>query len=100
MNSRVRSCFHIAQLTRSVGHIFAYLYTLDDDSERPMDYETFIDVFPQKGMCSLIPPHLDYKIEEQFTDGTGRIIVTKIKIELSFISLLVIGSFPNIFLIC
>ncbi len=25
---------------RSVGHVFEYLYTLDDDSERPMDYET------------------------------------------------------------
>ncbi len=25
---------------KSVGHVFAYLYTLDDDSERPMDYET------------------------------------------------------------
>ncbi len=25
---------------RSVGHVFAYLYTLDDDLERPMEYET------------------------------------------------------------
>ncbi len=25
---------------RSVGHVFAYLYTLDDDSEHPVDYET------------------------------------------------------------
>ncbi len=25
---------------RSAGHVFAYLYTLDDDSECPMDYET------------------------------------------------------------
>ncbi len=34
---------------RSVGHVFAYLYTLDDDSERPMNYETSLlpKVFPQ-----------------------------------------------------
>ncbi len=33
---------------RSVGHVFAYLYTLDDDSESPMDYETSLlpNVFP------------------------------------------------------
>ncbi len=30
----------VAPCVRSVGHVFAYLYTLDDDSERPMDYET------------------------------------------------------------
>ncbi len=30
----------VAQYVRSVGHVFAHLYTLDDDSERPMDYET------------------------------------------------------------
>ncbi len=24
----------------SVGRVFAYFYTLDDDSKRPMDYET------------------------------------------------------------
>ncbi len=30
----------VAPYVRSVGHVFAYLYTLDDDSERPMDYET------------------------------------------------------------
>ncbi len=29
-----------AQYVRGVGHVFAYLYTLDDDSEHPMDYET------------------------------------------------------------
>ncbi len=29
----------IAEL-RSVGYVVAYRYTLDDDSERPMDYET------------------------------------------------------------
>ncbi len=35
-------CYHVivAPYERSVGHVFAYLYTLDDDSERPMDYET------------------------------------------------------------
>ncbi len=29
-----------APYVRSVGHVFAYLYTLDDDSGHPMDYET------------------------------------------------------------
>ncbi len=28
----------VAPYVRSVGHVFAYLYTLDNDSERPMDY--------------------------------------------------------------
>ncbi len=38
----------VAPYVRSVGHVFAYLYTLDDDSERPMDYETSLlpKVFP------------------------------------------------------
>ncbi len=38
----------VAPYVRSVGHVFAYLYTLDDDSECPMDYETFLlpKVFP------------------------------------------------------
>ncbi len=33
---------------RSVGHVFAYINTRDDDSERPMDYEIslFPNVFP------------------------------------------------------
>ncbi len=30
----------IAPYVRSVDNVFAYLLTLDDDSERPMDYET------------------------------------------------------------
>ncbi len=30
----------VAPYVRSVGHVFAYLYTLGDDSECPMDYET------------------------------------------------------------
>ncbi len=30
----------VAQYVRSIGHVFAYLYTLDDDSERPMDFLT------------------------------------------------------------
>ncbi len=30
----------VAPYVRSVGHVFAYLYTLYDDSECPMDYET------------------------------------------------------------
>ncbi len=38
----------VAPYVRSVGHVFAYLYTLDDDSERPMDCETSLlpKVFP------------------------------------------------------
>ncbi len=38
----------VAPYVRSVGHVFAYLYTLDDDSERPMDYVTSLlpKVFP------------------------------------------------------
>ncbi len=40
----------VAPYVRSVGHVFAYLYTLDDDLERPMDYETSLlpKVFPFK----------------------------------------------------
>ncbi len=30
----------VAPYVRSVGHVFAYLYTLDDNSDRPIDYET------------------------------------------------------------
>ncbi len=35
-------CYHViaAPYVRSVSHVIAYLYTLDDDWERPMDYET------------------------------------------------------------
>ncbi len=35
-------CYHVivAPYVRSVGHVFAYLYTLDDNLERPMDCET------------------------------------------------------------
>ncbi len=38
----------VAPYVRSVGHVFAYLYTLDDDSECYMDYETSLlpKVFP------------------------------------------------------
>ncbi len=43
-------CYHVivAHYVRSVGHVFAYFYTLDDDSEHPMDYETCLlpKVFP------------------------------------------------------
>ncbi len=43
-------CYRVilAPYVGSVGHVFAYLYTLDDDSERPMDYETSLlpKVFP------------------------------------------------------
>ncbi len=38
----------VAPYVRSVGHVFAYPYTLDDDSERLMDCETSLlpKVFP------------------------------------------------------
>ncbi len=38
----------VAPYVRSLGHVFAYLYTLDDDLEHPMDYETSLlsKVFP------------------------------------------------------
>ncbi len=43
-------CYHVivAPYVRHIGHVIAYLYTLDDDSERPMDYETSLlpNVFP------------------------------------------------------
>ncbi len=43
-------CYHViaAPYVRSVGHVFAYLYTLDDDSECPMGYDTSLlpKVFP------------------------------------------------------
>ncbi len=38
----------VAPHVRSVGHVFAYLYTLDYNSKRSMDYETSLlpKVFP------------------------------------------------------
>ncbi len=30
----------VAPYVKSVSHVFAYIYTLDDDSECPIDYET------------------------------------------------------------
>ncbi len=44
----VRYCVIAAPYVRSVGHVFAYLYTLDDDLERPRDYVTSLlpKVFP------------------------------------------------------
>ncbi len=41
-------CVIVAPYVRSFGHVFAYLYILDDDSECPMDYETSLlpKVFP------------------------------------------------------
>ncbi len=38
----------VSPYVRSVGHVFAYLYTLDDDSLHPMYYETSLlpKVFP------------------------------------------------------
>ncbi len=44
-------CYHVivAPYVRSVGHVFAYLYTLDDDSKHSMDYATSLlpKVFPK-----------------------------------------------------
>ncbi len=46
----VNVCYHVivAPYVRSVGHVFAYLYSRDDDLERHMDYETYLlsNVFP------------------------------------------------------
>ncbi len=43
-------CYRVieAPYVRIVGHVFAYLYTLDDDLEGPMDYEISLlpKVFP------------------------------------------------------
>ncbi len=43
-------CYRVkaALYVRSVGHVFAYIYILDDDSEHKMDYETTLHpkVFP------------------------------------------------------
>ncbi len=41
-------CVIAAPYVRSVGQVFTYLYTLDDDLERPMDYEISLlpKVFP------------------------------------------------------
>ncbi len=38
----------VAPYVGSVDHVFAYLYTLDEDLECPMDYETSLlpNVFP------------------------------------------------------
>ncbi len=51
-------CYHVivAPYVRSVGHVFAYLYILDDDSECPMDYETSLlpkTFFPYKSIVYL-----------------------------------------------
>ncbi len=36
------ACYHVIATphVRSLVHVFTYLYTLNDDSEHPMDYET------------------------------------------------------------
>ncbi len=47
----------VALYVRSVGHVFAYLDTLDDNSERPMDYET--SLLP-KVFLSSISQHFTY----------------------------------------
>ncbi len=52
-------CYRVilAHYVRSVGHVFACLYTLDDDSEGPMDYDTSLlpMVFPlASNVCSTL----------------------------------------------
>ncbi len=45
-------CYHViaALYVRCIGHIFAYLYTIDDDSELSMVYETSF-------LSKVLPPH-------------------------------------------
>ncbi len=45
----VCDCVIVAPYLRSVGHVFAYLYTLVDNSKSPMIYETSLlpKVFPR-----------------------------------------------------
>ncbi len=53
-------CYRVisAPYLRNVGHVFACLYTLDDDSEYLMDYETLIPkVFP---LCWFLDHHLSF----------------------------------------
>ncbi len=44
-------CYRViaAPYVRSVGDVFAYIYTLDVNSERPMDYET--SLLPNVFLC-------------------------------------------------
>ncbi len=42
-----------APQVRNVGHVFAYLYTLDDDSERAMGYETSF-------LPKVVPPNFNF----------------------------------------
>ncbi len=56
--------YHViaAPYVRSVGHVFAYLDTLDDDSERSIDYETSLlpKVFsfcPKHAKCHICERH-------------------------------------------
>ncbi len=53
------ACYRViaTRYVRSVGYVFAYLYTLDADSECPMDYETTL--LPKVFLVSLfiICPH-------------------------------------------
>ncbi len=48
-------CYRVitAPYVKSVGHVCAYLYIIDDDLERPMDYETSLlpTVFPAFSHC-------------------------------------------------
>ncbi len=64
----------VTRYVRSVGHVFAYLYTLDDDSECPIDYETSLlpKVFPlklqlkrhERGLKSLIIRHQIHQLKQ------------------------------------
>ncbi len=48
-------CVIAAPYVRSVGRVFKYIYTLDDDLERPMDHETSLlpKVFPLSSSVSI-----------------------------------------------
>ncbi len=53
----------VAPYVRSVGRVFAYLYTLDmldDNSECPLDYET--SLFPKVFPCSITDHSLSCSI--------------------------------------
>ncbi len=61
----------VVPYVRSVGHVFAYLYTLDDDSEWPMDYETSLlaKLFPlmrSTNICSKVYIYLNEKYKHMW----------------------------------
>ncbi len=62
-------CVIVALCVRSVGHVFAYLYTLHDDLERQIDYEISLlpKCFPSGTVCHLeMHDTLNYIISSKF----------------------------------